>query len=162
MADGNLEIWDFIDQSNAPTFVHLVVAVGIHSMKINPHKPNLLAVGDRDGYLHMLDLGKNLTRKVNNEEQLINDFFTREKDRVNYFKDRGEIRQEQHRKKLEEAEQNADGGDGFKAVGGKRDDDKAKTDEEILEEAYREFLKEFIEGKKEEKEDDKDKKKKGR
>lgn len=123
-------------------------------MKINPHKPNLLAVGDRDGYLHMLDLGKNLTRKVNNEEQLINEFFTREKDRVNYFKDRAEIRQEENRKKMEEAEANADGDGGFKAGGIKRDDDKAKTDEEILEEAYREFLKEFIEGKKEEKEEE--------
>lgn len=85
---------------------------------------------------------------------MINEFFTRENDRVNYFKDRADIRQEEHRKKLEDAEANADGGDGFKAVGGKRDDDKAKTDEEILEEQYREFLKEFIEGKKEDKEED--------
>jgi hypothetical protein len=120
-ADGNLDIWDFIDQSSAPTFTHLVVAVGIHSMRINPTKPNLLAVGDRDGYLHMLDLGKNLTRKVTNEESIIGEFFNREKDRVNYFKERFEIRQEQHRKKMEEQDNAGDGGADFKQMNRKDD-----------------------------------------
>jgi len=157
MADGNLEIWDFIDQSNAPTFVHLVVAVGINSMKINPTKPNLLAVGDRDGYLHLLDLGKNLTRKVNGEEQIIADFFEREKDRVNYYKERFDIRVDEHRIRMEKQDQGDDNGGDFGKMK-RADDDKAKSDEEMLEEAYQEFLKEFLEGKKEDKEGDTPKK----
>ena len=81
-ADGRIDIWDFVDQSNAPTQQHLVVAIGINSMSINMKNPRLCAVGDRDGCLHLLQLPVNLVRPITNELTSMQDFFEREKERV--------------------------------------------------------------------------------
>ena len=63
------------------------MAIGLNSLKINPIKQHLLAAGDRDGCLHMLELPKNLTRKVANEENILREFFNREmrKDLMNFM-----------------------------------------------------------------------------
>lgn len=62
---------------------------------------------------------------------------------------------------MEEADNAGDGAE-FKQMN-RKDDDKTKSDEEILEEQYQAFLKEFFEGPKEKEEDkEADKKKKTR
>ena len=69
---------------------------------INRKEPDLLAVGDKDGCLHLLKLPTNLIRPAENEVTLISDFFKREKDAVEYFKSRFEIRMDSMKKKKEE------------------------------------------------------------
>lgn len=103
-ADGRVDIWDFLDQSNAPTQQHLVVAIGINSMRINPSIPRQLAAGDRDGCLHLLHLPANLYLPSSQERQSIASFFAREKERVVYFKNRFESRIEESQKKAEQAD----------------------------------------------------------
>ena len=95
-ADGYIDVWDFMDQSNAPTQSHFVVAAGISSMQVNPiEKENdNLAVGDVDGCLHLLRLPQNLRRRTPNELENIRSFFEKEMERVNYFNQRFEYREE--------------------------------------------------------------------
>jgi dynein intermediate chain 3, axonemal len=54
--DGWIDIWDFMDQSHKETMSHSIVACGINSLKFNQSIPNIIAVGDCDGTLHIIDL----------------------------------------------------------------------------------------------------------
>lgn len=58
--DGQVDIWDYADQTFNPAQQHLVSATGITHMTINPNKPNLIAAGDQDGCLHLIQLPNNL------------------------------------------------------------------------------------------------------
>lgn len=95
-ADGYIDVWDFMDQSNNPTQSHFVVAAGISSMEVNPVEKDSehLAVGDVDGCLHLLKLPLNLRRRTPNELENIRGFFDKEMERVNYFNKRFEYRHE--------------------------------------------------------------------
>ena len=95
-ADGTIDIWDFMDQSNSPTQEHFVVAIGISSMEINTNEKenDSLAVGDMDGCLHLLKLPINLRKKIPGEQEAIQNFFNKEMQRVIYFKDRFKERED--------------------------------------------------------------------
>lgn len=57
---------------------------------------NRIAIGDRDGCAHMLKLPNNLVYPISNEAAIIDDFFKKEKERVEYFKERFEFRKTEH------------------------------------------------------------------
>ena len=50
------------------------------------------AIGDYDGTLHLLELPYNLSKKSNEEERMISDFWNHEVERVEYYQKRFEIR----------------------------------------------------------------------
>lgn len=108
-ADGYLDIWDFMDQSNSPTQSHFVVAAGISAIEVNPNEKenDNLAVGDADGCLHLLKLPQNLRRRTPNELDTIKNFFENEMHRVLYFEERFEHR-DQIRLAEEAANRNKD------------------------------------------------------
>lgn len=63
-SDGNLDIWDFLDQSHKCTIQYQVAAVGLYSIRFHPYTFNLIAVGDDDGVLHILELSFTLSRQI--------------------------------------------------------------------------------------------------
>ena len=54
----------------------------------DPKHQQLLAVGDANGNLHVLDVPRNLRRRVTNEEGSMKSFFLREVSRVAYVEQR--------------------------------------------------------------------------
>lgn len=141
-ADGNIDVWDFMDQSNSPTQQHFVVASGISSMEINTHEKenDSLAVGDSEGCLHLLKLPLNLRRQSPGEQEIIANFFVKEMERVLYFKDRF-FQREQTRLAEEQLLKDQEDDD-FKFM--RRDDsENKKTKEQIIEDNYQQFVKEF-------------------
>lgn len=58
-SDGYIDIWDFMDQTHKETMSHSVVACGISCIRFNQSKPNIIAVGDFDGMLHIIELPYN-------------------------------------------------------------------------------------------------------
>lgn len=66
--------------------------------------PNILAVGDFDGTLHVLEIPYSLYKKIGDEEKTMQDYWNREVARVNYVKKRFEIRAEDLKKDREERE----------------------------------------------------------
>lgn len=130
-ADGIIDIWDFMDQSSYPTQQHPVVAIGINSMTINIKEPELLAVGDKDGCLHLLKLPSNLIRPAENELASVDEFFGREKDAVEYFKQRFETRIDNFRKAKEEKDKEYDMDDFGNNKGNKHTDNVSLRSQKI-------------------------------
>jgi WD40 repeat protein len=97
-ADGFIDFWDFTDQSHKPSISLRVVSCAITSMEFmktsgNSHtKQQLLAVGDANGNLHILEIPRNLSRPVAHEETLVRDFFAREHQHVLYVERRQKVR----------------------------------------------------------------------
>lgn len=142
-ADGIIDVWDFMDQSKEPTQQHFVVASGITSMEICSVEKDspFMAVGDSDGCLHLLTLPVNLRKKTPGEQEAIAKFFENEMERVNYFKKRFQYREETRVR--EEAEQRAREEDEPKIR--RRDDDEGKrSPDQIIEDNYQKFVREFF------------------
>lgn len=91
-ADGSIEVWDLTDQSHRPSATVPVASCAITSMEFwpdtDPKHQQLLAVGDANGNLHVLDVPRNLRRRVTNEEGSMKSFFLREVSRVAYVEQR--------------------------------------------------------------------------
>ena len=66
--DGIVDIWDFADQTASPSQQHLVSATGIDYIQVHSTKNHLLAVGDKDSCIHLLNLPKSLC-KINYKEK---------------------------------------------------------------------------------------------
>lgn len=75
--DGTLDIWDFIDQSHKFTIQYTVTSIGLSSLKFHDNLTNVLAVGDVEGTLHILELPFTLIRKVGDEDKTMSDFWGR-------------------------------------------------------------------------------------
>ena len=100
-SDGVLDVWDLTDISHKPIMPYQVGSIGISCIRFQDGSPSVVNVGDMEGALHVLLLPQNLTKKVGNEENTMNEFFMREVRRVAYFKNRFEIREEESKKKRE-------------------------------------------------------------
>lgn len=68
----------------------------------------ILAVGDEQGNLHILDIPRNLRRAVNNEETIMASYFDRELERVKYVLARNEIHNAEAEVKPTEEEKDVD------------------------------------------------------
>jgi WD40 repeat protein len=100
-SDGVLDVWDFLDRSHTPILSHRICDQAITSMQFLslerhvvsasanfPPVDVLLAVGDAAGRLHIVEIPKNLTRKVPKEISLVHNFFFREEQRGQFVEKR--------------------------------------------------------------------------
>eukprot|EP01116_Phalansterium_solitarium_P006606 TRINITY_DN1892_c0_g3_i2.p1 TRINITY_DN1892_c0_g3~~TRINITY_DN1892_c0_g3_i2.p1 ORF type:complete len:826 (+),score=283.39 TRINITY_DN1892_c0_g3_i2:183-2660(+) len=103
--DGTVDIWDLLDKSHVPSLTQHVCSC-VTTMEFLPNKPQadnaqannqqdtsmqLLAVGDAQGRLHILEVPRNLAQKVGqktSEKVMLQNFFKREENRVAYVERR--------------------------------------------------------------------------
>ncbi|CAD7967085.1 unnamed protein product [Amoebophrya sp. A25] len=85
--DGGVEVWDFSDQSHKPSLHFTPSSSAISSMCFHPEDSvkNMLAIGDADGHLHVMQLPKNLIRPGAKEKELMRSFLDREETATTYF-----------------------------------------------------------------------------
>ena len=146
--DGQLEIWDFSDQSHKPSLTHGVTSVAITSLvflkaEAKQRIPQRLAVGDEQGHLHVLEMPTNLTRQAGKEKESIATFLEREEKRINYFAERrGELFQmmEEKEKEADAAEQAESESDAQKLEAEKEAMDKAEAEYKQLEALWMEEI----------------------
>lgn len=95
-ADGTLDIWDLIDQCHKSSLNFATgFNEGLSSLEFwqNPHSSSqYLATGDIGGKLHIIEVPRNLRRKIANEENLMRLFYEREIARSKYARRRLELR----------------------------------------------------------------------
>jgi WD40 repeat protein len=141
-ADGALEIWDFSDQSHKHSLMHPVSSVGISNLMFLPSdekKQDLVAVGDEQGHLRVLELPKNLVRPAGKELLAMEQLMSREEERVQYFLERGAALAAL-REEMEKAEQNAAMADTKAAPNMEAEDQKADAEYRKLEAAFLDSL----------------------
>jgi hypothetical protein len=102
--DGSLDIWDLLDQSHKYTIQYQVVACALTAIKFHETLPQIVAVGDIDGTLHLLEFPGTLCRKQGDEEKTMMEFWEREVKRVNYYTERFKMRDEQSKLEKQEKE----------------------------------------------------------
>jgi WD40 repeat protein len=140
--DGIIDVWDLADQTGSPSQQHLVSAVGISFIETSERKPHILAVGDKDGSLHLLQLPKALFKPVGSEERIMEKFIQKEISRIAYYNTKYsdlEVQAQQRREKAEaEEELNGLKLDDFKSFVGQN----MKSEDDLLEEAYIKFVEE--------------------
>ena len=82
--DGLMDIWDLLDRSHEPSMTIPVSPTSITSMEfLIKGNSQLLAVGDDQGTVHVLEVPRNL-RRAANEKAFAQNFFVREQ-RVEYI-----------------------------------------------------------------------------
>jgi len=95
-SDGMIDIWDLLDRSHEPSMTVAVTAAEVTSMEFTSSATRqLLAVGDDQGTVHVMEVPRNLRRAANNEKQFAANFFAREERRVEYVQRRIEQRKEE-------------------------------------------------------------------
>ncbi|CAD8180809.1 unnamed protein product [Paramecium pentaurelia] len=99
--DGNLDVWDMLDQSHKWTLQFQVVACAITSLKFNENMAHIVAVGDSDGTLHLLEFPQSLCKDQGNEIKVMRQFWEREVKRVNYYQERFKLREQQAKEQNE-------------------------------------------------------------
>ena len=90
--DGLMDVWDLIDRSHEPSMTVSVSPTSVTSIEFLPThsaQRQLLAVGDDQGTVHVLEVPRNLRRAANNEKQFAQNFFAREESRVEYMQRAG-------------------------------------------------------------------------
>jgi len=147
--DGQLEVWDFLDQSHKPSFSHQVASGALTCLQFlkqekRGHSEQRLAIGDEQGHLHVLVMPANLVKEQGKEKPYMLDFFDREERRVAYFAER-RTRLEGLREEIEKHAQEADA-----AAPAEEGDDAALADMEsqamkAAEEAYQKLERQFRE-----------------
>jgi len=130
-ADGNVDIWDLIDRSHEPSMTVNITAAAITSMQFQSSmNRQLLAVGDDQGTVHVMEVPRILRRASANEKTFTNTFFEREVKRVEYVQKRVETRKEETAAKKEAAPPE-------EAPSADADADKAAKEDEMLEMTFR-------------------------
>jgi WD40 repeat protein len=141
--DGTIDAWDLLDHAGTPSQQHLVSAVGVSCIETSAQRTNVLAVGDKDGCLHLLQLPKSLCKPINGEEASMQRFVEKELRRIHYYQTKF-VDVENEAKRNKEAENAADPSnspdkptkDEPKVFGG------GKSEEDALEEGFNAFLEE--------------------
>merc|ERR1719329_2001604 len=86
---GEIDIWDFSDQSHKASMTDKGGQGAISSMKFllqgDIRSDQKLAVGDAQGHLHVHNIPKSLVRELNKEMQTMREFLEREEKRVASF-----------------------------------------------------------------------------
>lgn len=83
--DGILDIWDFAEQTGVPSQQHLVSAAGIDYVCLNKSKSNLIAVGDFNSCVHLLNLPQSLCKNDPQEVKLIVDLLRKEQNKFKFL-----------------------------------------------------------------------------
>jgi len=145
--DGTLEVWDLLDRSHEASMLATITSSQITSMVFWPETnktQQLLAIGNSQGVLHIMEMPRNLRRPVPNEKAVTKTFFDREQARVDYVAMRTTVRnaelKEKEAAKQAAAAAAASGDDAASAT--KSANDAAKLDEQ-MEQEYRKLEHEF-------------------
>jgi hypothetical protein len=78
-ADGSLDIWDLVDRSHEPSLQHNVGPEALTALEFwGDSSLQLLAVGDKQGTLHILEIPRTLRKPLNNEKALVEGLLNRE------------------------------------------------------------------------------------
>jgi len=134
--DGNIDIWDLNDRSHEPSMTVAATPGAITSMEFHMTSASrqLLAVGDDQGTVHVMEVPRNLRRAVANEKQFATNFFEREQKRVEYV-----------RRRKEQAADEKDAPKDDAPPPPKDDAKEGETPEDKLEAAFRVFEEQFKE-----------------
>ncbi|UJR25204.1 hypothetical protein I4U23_006556 [Adineta vaga] len=99
--NGSIDVWDIIDRTHAPSISQSIsnTAVTYLSIRTISSKQQLLAAGDSNGTLHILEVPQSLRQPINQELQVVTNYFTRETDRRAFVKHRWNLREEEKREK---------------------------------------------------------------
>jgi WD40 repeat protein len=106
-SDGSIDIWDLLDRSHEASMTVSIASNAIISLEFcaKPN-PQLLAVGDDEGYLHVMDIPHNYRKSLNKEEKtFMQAFFDREVKRVEYQQKRLDFRRNELMEKRRELDQ---------------------------------------------------------
>ena len=91
-ADGQLEVWDLQEQSNKPSSATAASAVALSSLRFMSGQVgdlhDLLAVGDEQGHLKMIQVPLILKTSTAKELEFVRGFFEKEEARLNYLSGR--------------------------------------------------------------------------
>ncbi|XP_077074754.1 dynein axonemal intermediate chain 3 [Siphateles boraxobius] len=100
--DGNIEVWDLLQKTHEPSQTQNISTASITGLKSSSSsgKHHLLAVSDRIGTLHILQIPWTLRKPSNNEKQNVRKYFEKEEERLEYF-EKQQIKHEKHKKKME-------------------------------------------------------------
>ncbi|EFJ06846.1 hypothetical protein SELMODRAFT_430335 [Selaginella moellendorffii] len=77
--DGSIEVWDLIDHSHQPSALASIGSCQVTSMEFWPlQSPQMLAVGDIQGILHIMEIPRRLRRMVHREKSMVRKFLDRQ------------------------------------------------------------------------------------
>lgn len=99
-SDGRMDVWDLADQTHKPVLSEPVASGKVTSMEFYSAKgpggamQQLLAVGDEQGNLHVLDLPRLLSKPLHAEKETMQTYVLREARRVEYVNERAAAREE--------------------------------------------------------------------
>ncbi|KAI2649391.1 Dynein axonemal intermediate chain 3 [Labeo rohita] len=104
--DGSIEIWDLLQNTHEPSQSQNISSAAITCIRTSciSSKQHLLAVSDRLGTLHILQIPWTLRRSSNSERQIVRKYFEKEEERLEYFEKR-QIKHEKKKKEMEAEEQ---------------------------------------------------------
>ena len=84
--DGVLEVWDLLDRSHEPSMTVSASSASITAVEFLKEKESSMtqrmAIGDRQGVLHIMDVPRNLRKAAVGEKGTMSAFFDRELKRV--------------------------------------------------------------------------------
>ena len=132
-SDGGIDVWDLLDRSHEPSMTVNIASAAITQMQFQQAASGaqLIAVGDDQGTVHVMEVPRNLRRAANNEKGFTLNFFEREVKRVEYVQRRATAR-------AKDADPTAEGGaEGGGAAEPVATGDKAAEDDEKLEIAFK-------------------------
>ncbi|XP_048034159.1 dynein axonemal intermediate chain 3 isoform X1 [Megalobrama amblycephala] len=100
--NGNIEVWDLLQNTHEPSQTQNISATSITCIKTSSTsaKHHLLAVSDRIGTLHILQIPWTLRKSSNSERQNVRKYFEKEEERLEYFEKR-QIKHEKQKKEME-------------------------------------------------------------
>ena len=90
-----IDIWDLTDRTHEPHLTVSAAAAAVTSIEFHmASNRQLLAIGDDQGTVHVMEVPRNLRRATSNERQLAQSFFLREQQRVEWVQSRSALRAE--------------------------------------------------------------------
>ncbi|KAK7129485.1 hypothetical protein R3I94_017637 [Phoxinus phoxinus] len=100
--DGTIEVWDLLQNTHEPSQTQNISTASITCIRSSSScgKHHLLAVSDRIGTLHILQIPWTLRKSSNNEKKNVRKYFEKEEERLEYFEKR-QIKHEKHKKEME-------------------------------------------------------------
>uniref|UniRef100_A0A8C1C1R8 Dynein axonemal intermediate chain 3 n=1 Tax=Cyprinus carpio carpio TaxID=630221 RepID=A0A8C1C1R8_CYPCA len=104
--DGSIEVWDLLQNSHEPSQSQNISSAAVTCISTSSisSKQHLLAVSDRLGTLHILQIPWTLRRSSNSERQIVKKYFEKEEERLEYFEKR-QIQHEKEKKEMEAEQQ---------------------------------------------------------
>lgn len=99
LIDGSIEVWDLLDHSHQPSTVASIGSSQVASMEFSVSSPQLLAVGDIQGILHIMEIPRRLRRIQHKEKSIMQKFFERQEAWVKNVEERETERAKQTNKR---------------------------------------------------------------